>query len=175
MENKASVLRKQSRRIRFLWKSWWLGEEVQRSLQLRKMFSLKNPLVFLKGAAIPVLCMLCYLSRPEQGSHDRPLSSTQMTALYCQRWMSLTAHHIIPGISITCSIASRRLSSAILNKNAIFVFSKQSKNAMPVFLGFLWAPEVNWAFTAKQVRCTKLWWHSSFKKKSKYQKYNNLT
>lgn len=121
MENKASVLRKQSRRIRFLWKSWWLGEEFQRSLQLRKMFSLKNPLVFLKGAAIPVLCMLCYLSRPEQGSHDRPLSSTQMTALYCQRWMSLTAHHIIPGISITCSIASRRLSSAILNKNALFL------------------------------------------------------
>lgn len=146
------------------------------------MFSLKNLLVCLTGAAIPVLCMLCYLSHPDQGSHDRLLSSPQRTELHCQRWMPLMAHHIIAGVSITCTIASRGHDSALLNKNALYLSIFKESNQKMLFQSFLdspelhWrAPEINWAFTAMQVRCTKLWWHSSFKKKNKWQKCNNLT
>lgn len=76
-KNWGFVLKNTHERYVFCGKKWWLGQKVQKSLQLRKMFSAQNALVCLVGAAIQVPCMLGHLSPrgDHRGSCDRLLPS----------------------------------------------------------------------------------------------------
>lgn len=180
-KNSGFCLRKYSWKMFSVEKKWWLGQKVQKTLQLRKMFAVQNALVCLTGAAIQAPCVLCYLSPPEAGV---PVTGSFLhppgMALCCENPLQLIKRNL--GYKPPpCRIASRRQGRAILNKKTLhFCISTKSNWEMLTMLAF---PGFLLNYTGEPQRQTghpqsckviriKLAWYSS--RKNKKEKYNNL-